>query len=236
MSSFTRLIIFLALCIISCTSQPEPELHIYLCFGQSNMEGTGPIEPQDTAVNNRFFKLEAMDCPDLGRVKGEWNPAIPPLCHCSSGLSPADYFGRTMVDSLPEHISVGVLNVAVGGCDIRLFDKDLYQDHDSTYVENWFLDKVKSYDGNPYNRFITLAKEAKHKGEIKGILLHQGETNTGDSLWPQYVHKIYNDILSDLSLEAENVPLIAQDHAHFDAEGYREFGRRYAWKMLEIGY
>jgi len=265
---------FLLFLVTSCTSPPELELHIYLCFGQSNMEGTGAIEPQDTTVNPRFMKLESLDCPELGRVKGTWSPGIPPMTNCNSGLSPADYFGRTMVDSLPEHIKVGVLSVAVGGCDIRLFDKDLYEDHDSTYAEAWFADKVKAYGGNPYKHFIEMAKRAKQDGEIRGILLHQGETNTGDTLWPQYVHKVYNDMLTDLSLESANVPLLAgevvsvdssccakmnpiirtlpnviptsyvissngltaQDPAHFDSEGYREIGRRYARKMLEVRY
>lgn len=267
------LMVIIALFLLSgCAKDPDPEMHIYLCFGQSNMQGTGEVEPQDTIVDRRFMKLESLDCPDLGRVKGTWAPAVPPICQCDSGLSPADYFGRTMVDSLPDHISIGVLSVAIGGCDIRLFDKDIYQDYDSTYTGDWFLDKIKAYGGNPYHHLIKLANEAKHAGQIRGILLHQGETNTGDTLWPQYVNKIYHDILTDLSLEADKVPLLAgelvsvdssccasmnpiisrlpdvigtshvvsakgltaQDHAHFDSEGYREFGRRYAIKMLEL--
>ena len=30
-------------------SEPDPNFHIYLAFGQSNMEGQGEIEPQDIA-------------------------------------------------------------------------------------------------------------------------------------------------------------------------------------------
>lgn len=271
---FTYLsVFFISLILCSCTPpEPKEELHIYLCFGQSNMEGTGAIEPQDTTVVPRFVKMEALDCPALGRVKGEWNPAVPPICNCSSGLSPVDYFGRAMVDELPEHIKVGVVSVAIGGCDIRLFDKDIYMDYDSTYAQDWFVNKVISYNYNPYQHLIDIAKDAQKDGQIKGILLHQGETNTGDTLWPTYVQKIYGDMLTDLSLNASNVPLIAgevvsvdssccakmnpiinslpdfiptahvvssqgltaQDPAHFDSEGYREFGRRYAQQMMQI--
>ncbi len=28
----------------------DPDFHIYLCFGQSNMEGSARLEPQDTTV------------------------------------------------------------------------------------------------------------------------------------------------------------------------------------------
>jgi len=250
----------------------DPDFYIYLCFGQSNMEGQGKIEEQDKTVDSRFRVMQAFDCTNPDRTKGIWRTAAPPLCHCMSGLSPADYFGRTMVEKLPDSIKVGVIMVAIGGCDIRLFDKDLYQDYDSTYTEAWFTDIIKAYEGNPYKHLIDLAKLAQHDGIIKGILLHQGESNTGDTKWPSYVKKIYNEILNDLSLSADSVPLLAgevlsaqgnccsamnpiinslpgtiptshvissagctgQDNAHFDSEGYRELGRRYALKMLSL--
>ncbi len=179
----------------------DPNFYIYLCFGQSNMEGQGKIEEQDKTVDSRFRVMQAIDCPDSGRTKGTWRTAVPPLCHCMSGLSPADYFGRTMVSNLPDSIKIGVINVAIGGCDIRLFDKDLYQDYDSTYAEAWFTDIIKAYNGNPYKHLIDLAKLAQRDGVIKGILLHQGESNTGDTQWLSYVKKIYNDMLADLSLQ-----------------------------------
>ena len=187
----------------------DPNFYIYLCFGQSNMEGQGTIEQQDRTVDSRFQVMQALDCSNLGRTKGKWYPAVPPLCQCWSGLSPADYFGRTMVANLPDSIKVGVINVAVGGCDIRLFDKDIYQDYDSTYTESWFLNKVKNYEWNPYQYLIDLAQLAQQDGLVKGILLHQGETNTGDTQWPTYVKKIYDDMLTDLSLDADSVPLLA---------------------------
>lgn len=187
----------------------DPNLHIYLCFGQSNMEGQGIIENEDMEVDERFKVFQAKDCPNLGRVKETWYTAVPPNCHCHSKLSPADHFGKVLLDSLGDEIKVGIINVAIGGCDIRIFDKDIYQGYDSTYTEDWFLKKVDSYNGSPYHYLIHLANLAKQDGVIKGILLHQGETNTGDADWPFYVKKIYNDILEDLSLNAEEVPLLA---------------------------
>lgn len=190
------------------TFAQDSNFHIYLCFGQSNMEGQGSIEEQDRTVDTRFQVLQSLDCPRLERTKQTWYPAIPPLSQCGSGLSPADYFGRTLVKKLPDSIKVGVINVAVGGCDIRLFDKDQYTAHVATYQEDWFTDKVKAYSGNPYVHLIQLAKLAQQDGVIKGILLHQGETNTGDEQWPTYVKKIYDDILADLSLPANSIPLL----------------------------
>ena len=122
-----KILMFIGIFLFSSISySQDPNFHIYLCFGQSNMEGQGEIEEYDKIVDNRFLMMQSVDCPDLERTKGSWYTAIPPLSQCWSGLSPADYFGRTMVEKLPENIKVGVINVAVGGCDIRLFDKDLY--------------------------------------------------------------------------------------------------------------
>src|SRR5215210_4002862 len=82
----------------------DPNFYIFLCFGQSNMEGNARFEAQDTTVDNRFKVLEAVNCSNLGREKGKWYTAVPPLCRCGTGLTPADYFGRTLVANLPENI------------------------------------------------------------------------------------------------------------------------------------
>ena len=202
-------IVFAGLLLLSMNlCAQKSNFHIYLCFGQSNMEGQGMIESQDTVRNNHFRVFQALNCPNLGRIKGTWYIAVPPTCQCFTKLSPADYFGKTMVANLPDSIKIGIINVAVGGCDIRLFDKDIYQDYDSTYKESWFASKVADYGGNPYKHLIDLAKLAQNDGVIKGILLHQGETNTGQTQWPSYVKKIYNDMLTDLSLKADSVPLL----------------------------
>src|SRR3954468_23465713 len=80
----------------SQTASPDPNFHVYLAFGQSNMEGFPGVQPQDkTGVDPRFRMLAAVDFPGLARQKGEWYNAIPPLCRSSTGLCPADYFGRT---------------------------------------------------------------------------------------------------------------------------------------------
>ncbi len=199
-------------------SAQDPNFHIYLCFGQSNMEGSAPIEEMDHVVNPRFKVMQSLDCDGVSQQE-EWRTAVPPLANCNSGLSPADYFGRTMVDNLPDSITVGVINVAVGGCDIRLFDRELYQDYDATHKEPWFTTKIKAYSGNPYQHLITLAKQAQESGVIKGILLHQGETNMGDKKWPKYVARVYDNLIQDLSLSAKSVPLLAGEVVNEDQGG-----------------
>lgn len=197
----------------------DANFHIYLCLGQSNMEGNARIEKQDSvAVDDRFRVLAAVDCPELGRVKGHWYKAIPPLARCHTGLTPGDYFGRTMVANLPSNVRVGIINVSIGGCKIELFDKVNYQ----SYVDSapgWLKNMVKEYDGNPYARLVELAKIAQKDGVIKGILLHQGESNTNDKDWPLKVKGVYENLLKDLNLSATNVPLLAGEVVNADQNG-----------------
>jgi hypothetical protein len=192
---------------------------IFLCFGQSNMEGFPGIEQQDkTNVDSRFQILAAVDFPKLGRGKGNWYAAVPPLCRPSTGLCPADYFGRTMVASLPKNIKVGVVNIAVAGCKIELFEKTNYQVYASN-APSWMKNIIKQYDGNPYQHLVEVAKLAQKDGVIKGILLHQGESNTGDKEWPGKVKGIYDNLIQDLNLKAEEVPLLAGELVGVDQNG-----------------
>lgn len=197
----------------------DKNFYIFLCFGQSNMEGNANVEPQDTVnVNSRFQVMEAVDCPDLNRTKGNWYTAIPPLCRCKTGLTPADYFGRELVATLPEKVRVGVINVAVGGCKIELFDKDHYESYTAN-VPSWMKNFINQYDGNPYARLVEMAKLAQKDGVIKGILLHQGESNTNDTLWTKKVKVVYDNLINDLDLKPKKVPLLAGETVNADQGG-----------------
>ena len=191
----------------------DPNFYIFLCFGQSNMEGTAKPEPMDlVSPGPRFLLMPAVDFPATdtrpARKMGEWCEAIPPLCRPNNGLTPADWFGRTLVASLPENIKIGVIHVAIGGIDIRGFLPDSI----SSYVKrapNWMTGMLKAYDNNPYQRLVTLAKKAQKEGVIKGILMHQGETNTGDPKWAGMVQQVYDRLCGDLQLKPEEVNLYA---------------------------
>lgn len=182
------------------------------------MEGSAHYEAQDTLVNPRFQVLSAVDNKELGRVKGNWYPARAPLCRPNTGLTPADYFGRTMVENLPENVRIGVVHVAVGGCRIELFQKDKREAYVKT-APDWMAGILKAYDNDPYGRLVEMAKIARKDDVIKGILLHQGESNTGEQDWPQKVKSVYESLLADLNLKAEEVPLLAGEVVNADHGG-----------------
>ena len=256
----------------------DPDFHIYLCFGQSNMEGNARIEQQDLeGVSDRFKMMATVDDQERGRVKGQWYTAVPPLCRQNTGLTPADYFGRTLVEKLPENVKVGVINVAIGGCHIETFLPDSIASYVEKRAPGWMKGMLAAYDNDPYARLVEMAKLAQKDGVIKGVLVHQGESNTGDPRWPRQLKKVYDNLMNDLGLQGQVVPLLvgevvnsdrggvcashneviarvpsvipqahvisssgctnAFDLLHFDAAGYRELGKRYANKMLQLlGY
>jgi Carbohydrate esterase, sialic acid-specific acetylesterase len=269
-------IILLALIALLATSTmaQSPDFHIYLAFGQSNMEGGPSVSGIQTPA--RFQTMQAVDCSRLNppRTKGTWYTANPPISRCNQGPGIAYWFGRNMVDSTPANIKIGMINVAVAGCKIELFDKATYKAYADT-VESWMTAYINEYGGSPYHRMVEVAKLAQKEGVIKGILLHQGESNNGDQQWPNKVKKIYDDLIAELNLDPKQVPLLAGelvnadvngataghntviarlpsvlpnshvisskalgnptgDRLHFTADGYKEFGRRYAATMLTV--
>lgn len=197
----------------------DTNLWIFVCFGQSNMEGFPGIQPQDTTnVNDRFQVLAAVNFPKMGRTRDNWYTAVPPLCRPHNGIGPADYFGRTLVAHLPRNIRVGVVVVAVAGCKIEMFEEARYRSYASN-APVWMKGIIKEYNGNPYEYLVAMARQAQKDGVIKGILLHQGESNTGDRQWPNKVKGVYDNLLTDLNLKAADVPLLAGEVVNADQKG-----------------
>ena len=207
-----------ALTVLNATAQ-DKNFHIFLCFGQSNMEGNARIEPQDSVgVSDNFLNLSAVNFSDKSRKMGKWYKALPPLCRENTGLTPVDYFGRTLLENLPEGHKVGIVHVAIGGISIDGFLPDRIEEYAKTAPE-WMKPMLAAYDGHPYDRLVAMGKIAKKKGVISGILMHQGETNTGDPKWPNDVKTVYENLLRDLKLNAEDVPLLVGEVVAADRGG-----------------
>jgi hypothetical protein len=262
--SFTK--IFSASCLLLITAStyaaPDPDFHIYLLFGQSNMEGQGTIEQQDRISNPRVKVMSDLNCSNLGRTYGNWYLASPPLNRCWSGLGPGDYFGKNMADGMPSSVTIGLVPAAVSGTAIEFYQKSAPLGRNNT-------DFPAEFNGG-YAWLLDMAKKAQEVGVIKGIIFHQGETNTADSQWKFKVKEIVTDLRSDLGIgdvpflagellyadygscchwhnpEVNKLPellnntfivsamgLPGVDQAHFTSESYRELGKRYAALMLE---
>ena len=218
----TIVLCFIGAVLVSATvatAAPNPNFHIYIAYGQSNMSGNGDIVPEeDQAEAPKNFLMLASHTANARDRKGsttqsikmgEWYPAIPPMFHAFERLSPADYFGRAMVDSLPG-VTVGIIPVAIGAVSIRAFDKDQYESYfkgDGKDIMSWGW--PKDYDNNPPGRILELAKKAKEVGVIKGFIFHQGESDGTDANWRKTVYKTYKDVIDALGLDENEVPFVA---------------------------
>ncbi len=218
--------VLLATALVGAKADVDPNFYIYICFGQSNMEGNAQPESIDkTGIDKRFRLLATCNFSSPSRTMGKWYVATPPLVSPAGGLGPTDYFGRMMCENLPEDIRIGVIPVAMGGSPIEMFDKDKYKQKLQQNPNEWWATLAKNhYGGNPYGRIIEMAKKAQEVGVIKGILLHQGCSNCGDPNWPNMVKKIYNDMLKDLNLGADSVPLFVGEVEYKGAGTNNESG------------
>ena len=233
---FKKLLLPLAVLGSVCFAQ-DPNLHIYLAYGQSNMSGQATVTDTDRQTNPRFLVLRAGN--HSNQKVGEFYPAAPPMGHSQSKVGIVDFFGRKMIKELPDSITVAVANVAIGGQSIDLFDKD----RNTAYVQNaknkndtWWIQYLEEYGGDVHKRIVEMGKIAKQKGVIKGFLFHQGEADYQMSDWPQRVKKVYDQFIEELELDPEKTPILIGELAPTGDLGWRNDAVKEAADLIPNGY
>ena len=73
---------------------------------------------------------------------------------------------------------------------------------------DWMNGILNQYGRDPYKRLLEMAKIAAKDGVVKGILLHQGETDAYNDQWRKEVRKIYRDLQQELQFDSTAVPLL----------------------------
>ena len=224
-----------ALCVAALAQ--DPNLHIYLAYGQSNMSGQATVTDADRQTNPRFQVLRAGN--HSNQKVGEFYPAAPPMGHSQSKVGIVDFFGRKMIKELPDSITVAVANVAIGGQSIDLFDKD----RNKSYVQNaknkgdtWWIQYLDEYGGDLYKRIVEMGKIAKQKGVIKGFLFHQGEADYQMNDWPKRVKKVYDDLIAELELDPEKTPILIGELAPTGDLGWRNDAVKQAADLIPNGH
>lgn len=194
---------------------PDPNFHCYLLFGQSNMAGggnTANLISSDCDTSPRVKVLAFCDCsgssPDcnkysLNRTHDKWYTAYPPLHSCSEGISPGDWFAKTMLDSISSDITIGLIPCALSGQALNVFLKG----RSNFNIPTWAHPTLGN--SSPYDWMINRCKIAQQTGVIKGILFHQGESGAGDAspTWVKMAGAIFDSVKKDLSLD-NKVPVV----------------------------
>ncbi len=206
MSGYKTLWLFL---FLACCQPPQSretsqaddpgkdDFHIYLLMGQSNMAGRGMVEAVDTITNPRVLMLDK---------NNHWVPAKAPLHFDKSiaGTGLGLVFGKLMAQSNPQ-ATIGLVPCAKGGSSIN----------------TWFPDSIhQGTNSYPYMEMIEKSKLALSEGTLKGILWHQGESDTkteaGVAGYPEKFYAMIDLLKADLNIE--HVPIVMGELGDFFTE------------------
>jgi hypothetical protein len=204
----------------------EPEVHIYLAVGQSNMQGAAHV-PTTPPFHARVQVLQSETCPasDNNNYKyGEWREMFIPIVMCKEGtrplpgggpetpigLGPADSFAVAMAEASGPNVTIGIVGAAHGDTSINQHLPSCTSNCLPSWANNT-INGAPMVNGQvtPFTWVVDLAKKAQTKGVIKGIIFHQGENDAGQSTWPAKVNEYVTALRKELNLNAADVPFIA---------------------------
>jgi hypothetical protein len=171
----------------------KESLHLYLLVGQSNMAGRGVVETQDQKPHPRVLMLSR---------DGTWVPAVDPMHFDkpAAGVGLGKTFGAIIAEAQPG-VTIGLIPCAVGGSPI------------DTWKPGVFYPATKSH---PWDDMAKRLEVALKSGTVKGILWHQGESDSLPELAQAYEAKLH-DLIQRLRAAVKNpeVPFIAGQMGKF---------------------
>ena len=143
-------------CTGVAAGQTLQSLDIYLLVGQSNMAGRGEVQPADAEPHPRVLMLDRSN---------QWVPAVEPMHFDKpsvAGVGPGRVFGIEMAQHDPSR-TIGLVPCAIGGTSIQLWRPGA-------------VDPVT--DMRPYDDAVDRMRVALQSGTLRGILWHQGESDS----------------------------------------------------------
>ncbi len=211
-------------------AEPSENFKVFLCFGQSNMTGGQNVTPDQNidGKNNQHPRIKVLpfsDCSQHNRTNNVWAPAYEPL-HCNDNINamgPAYAFARALIDSLPGEDTIGLIACGQWGVGIDMYVKD-------GFFQTQYMPPVPGAGKNKgYKWMMDKCKVALQKGEMAGILMHQGETDAGNpGGWVDKVAGLIKDIRTELDIG--NVPFLAGE-LHYQQNS--NFNKNYIAKLPE---
>jgi hypothetical protein len=164
------------------------------------MEGAPKPESEDLAENPRVKVLGYDNFGD--RKWNEWDTASPPLHRSWAGLGPGDSFGKAMAEAWPE-ANIGLVPCAISGVDIDFFRKGVTSKRRAE-----FQIPPDNARASAYDMVVERAHLAQKSGVIRGILFHQGESDSGNAAWVGKVQELVGNLRTDLGLGTD-APFVA---------------------------
>ncbi|WP_341227248.1 sialate O-acetylesterase [uncultured Arcticibacterium sp.] len=229
----------------------KSKVWVFIMAGQSNMAGRGFVEPQDTISNARILTLNKNR--QLIKAKEPLHWYEPNLTGLDCGMS----FAKNLLPNIPEDVSILILPVAIGGSSttqwlgdstyrgVQLFTnfkekvafaknygniKGIIWHQGESDANEGFL---PDYSSRIENLFKQFRKEIGNK-KIPIIMGEIGSYSKSNEYWQKINSKIhrysaaakYTDFIHTQDLNHKG------DFIHFNSEGQREMGKRFAQKYL----
>lgn len=189
-----KILLFTLLGLLSFTLRAqEKTFDLYLLIGQSNMAGRGFVEAQDTIIYPNVFSLNK---------NNEWVPAQDPIHFDKSvaGVGLGRTFGIEMAKANPDK-KIGLIPCAVGGSPIDSWKPGAFDEATKTH---------------PFDDMKIRLKIALETGTLKGILWHQGESDSNPEKCNVYGEKLETLIQQVRVLgQNENAPFVAGEFGRF---------------------
>lgn len=177
---------------------PEKEnLHLYLLAGQSNMAGRGDLDERSHEVDERVLAMNRA---------GDWTYAVEPLHFdkTAAGAGLGKSFGEAVAAESDQAVTVGLVPTAWGGSPITSWEPGA--EHEQT-------------QSHPWDEAIVRAKKAMESGELKGIVWHQGESDSKPGEAEQYEKRLTNLIARFRNeLNAPELPFIIGQMAKLESK------------------
>ena len=174
----------------------DETFHTYLLIGQSNMAGRGVVGPQDKEIHPRVLALNR-DC--------EWVPAVDPIHFDKpiAGVGPGLTFGK-IIAGLDSSIRIGLIPCAAGGSPITAWQPGCCWEQTNSM---------------PYDNAVRRARLAMSQGVLRGILWHQGESDSYEQkadLYEDRLIALIKALRADLDMPA--IPFVVGTLGDFFVE------------------
>lgn len=208
-----KLVLFISFLILSCSPKVQPgrtdyfphqkmimksmplreKTWVFIMAGQSNMAGRGQVEPRDTVPHPRILSINQEGL--LVSAKEPLHFYEPALTGLDGGLS----FAQHILKKASTDITILMIPAAVGGSSISQWLGDSL--HRGVKLYSNFLDK------------LALAKKF---GLLKGILWHQGESDTNEKGIQLYKDRL-RELISRFRSAASNesIPVVLGELGSF---------------------
>ena len=226
---------------------------VFIMAGQSNMAGRGIVESEDTVSDKRIFSINKDG--QIIIAKEPLHFYEPERTGLDCGLS----FAKTLITKIPDSISILLIPTAIGGSSIRQWLGDsvfrnvkLFSNFSSKVEiakQNGIIKGILWHQGesDANENNIPVHKERLH------LLFSKFRTEIGNNALPVLLGELgsfsnnpadfnlINKAIHDYAAEDKNSRVISTkdlkdkgDHLHFDSEGQRTMGKRFANAYLSM--